>query len=85
MDGNQIRCEILEVLYKKGRKYSAGVKEEFLMQKLEKIGASELKVCVDYLEEKEYIIIKPVYDGFTTIREITITAKGIDLVGNSSL
>ena len=55
------------------------------MQKLEKIDACELKVHVDYLEEKEYISIKPVYDGFTTIKKITITAKGTDLVGNPRL
>ena len=77
--------KILEILYKQGRKCSTGVKEELLMQKLEKIGASELKFHVNYLEEKEYILIKSVYDGFTTIEKINITAKGIDLVGNPRL
>ena len=84
MNNNLIRQEILEILHKQGRKCSAGVNEKFLMQKLEK-NDGNLKVHVDYLEEKEYISIKPVYDGFTTIRKITITAKGIYLVKNSRL
>ena len=86
MHGNEIRREILEVLYKQGRKCSAGVKEEFLMEKLEtKIDGNEIKIHIDYLDEKGYVIIKPVYDGFVTIRKVTITEKGIDLVGNPRL
>lgn len=76
----------MELLYKQGRRCSAGVKEEFLIEKLEsKIDDKELKVHIDYLYEKEYVIIKPVYDGFVTTIKITITEKGIDLVGNSKL
>ena len=83
---NPIQHEILELLYKQGRKCSAGVKEEFLIEKLKvKINANELKVHVDYLAEREYVIIKPVYDGFITARRITITAKGTGLVGNPRL
>lgn len=86
MSVNTTCQEILEVLYKQGRRCSAGVKEEFLMQKLEgKIDANKFKVHVDYLAEKKYVLIKPVYDGFITVRKITITAKGIDLVGNPRL
>ncbi len=82
MKGYKLQREILELLYKQGRKCSAGVKEDFLMEKLEaKINANELKVHVDYLDEKGYVLIKPVYDGFITIRNVTITEKGIDLVG----
>lgn len=86
MSDNELRLEILEVLYKQGRRCSAGVNEEFLIEKLEaKIDENELKIHVDYLDEKGYILIKPVYDGFVTIRNITITKKGIDLVGNPRL
>ena len=86
MSDNELRQEILEVLYKQGRRCSAGVKEEFLIEKLEvKVDENELKVHVDYLAENEYVIIKPVHDGFITIRKIIITEKGIDLVGNPRL
>ena len=85
MKGYKLQREILEILYKQGRRCSASVKEEFLMQKLEKIDAHELKVHVDYLAEKEYVLIKPVPDGFITVRKITITAKGIDLVESLQL
>lgn len=86
MKGNEIRREILELLYKQERRCSAGVKEEFLMEKLEaKIDENELKIHVDYLDEKGYVLIKPVYDGFVTIRKVTITEKGIDLVVNPQL
>jgi hypothetical protein len=86
MSDNELRQEILEVLYKQGRRCSTGVKEEFLIEKLEaKIDKNELKIHIDYLDEKGYILIKPAYDGFVTIRNITITEKGIDLVGNPRL
>lgn len=86
MSCNEIRWEILELLYKQGRKCSAGIKKEFLMQKLEeKIDCHELKVHVDYLAEKGYVLIKHVNDGFVTIKKINITKKGIDLFGNPRL
>ncbi|MEN6553130.1 MAG: hypothetical protein ABFC34_09640 [Methanobacterium sp.] len=86
MKGNPIQHEILELLYKQERRCSASVNEDFLIEKLEeKIDADELKVHVDYLAEREYILIKSVYDGFATIRKITITAKGTDLVENPRL
>ena len=86
MSDNKIRREILEVLYKQERRCSAGVKEEFLIEKLKaKIKENELKIHVDYLDEKGYILIKPVHDGFVTIRKVTITKKGIDIVGNPRL
>ncbi|WP_424356337.1 hypothetical protein [Methanobacterium sp. MBAC-LM] len=50
-----------------------------------KIDENELKIHIDYLDEKGYILIKPAYDGFVTIKNITITKKGIDLVGNPRL
>ena len=86
MSDNKISREILELLYKQERRCSAGVKEEFLMEKMEaKIDENELKIHVDYLDENGYVLIKPVYDGFVTIRKVTITKKGIDLVGNPRL
>lgn len=86
MSDNELRQEILEVLHKQGRRCNAGVKEEFLIENLEaKIDKNELKIHIDYLDEKGYILIKPVYDGFITIRNINITEKGIDLVGNPRL
>lgn len=50
-----------------------------------KIDENELKIHIDYLDEKGYILIKPAYDGFVTIKNITITKKGIYLVGNPRL
>jgi len=45
--------EILKLLYKQKRRCNAGVKEEFLIEKLEKkIDNSELRIHVDYLEKK---------------------------------
>ncbi|MGB9980341.1 hypothetical protein [Methanobacterium sp.] len=86
MNNVKIQKEILELLYKQNRRCSAGVREEFLIEKLEaKISDKKLKIHIDYLDEKGYIIIKPVHDGFITIRLITITTKGIDLVGNPRL
>lgn len=86
MKSNEIRREVLEVLYRQGRRCSAGVKEEFLIEKLEaKIDKNELKIHIDYLDENGYVLIKPVYDGFVTIRKVTTTKKGIDLVGNPRL
>ena len=83
---SRVRREILELLYKQGRRCSAGAKEEYLIEKLEaKIDKNELKIHIDYLDEKGYVLIKPVYDGFVTIRKVTITEKGIDLVGNPRL
>ena len=86
MSCNEIRWEILEVIYKQERRCSAGVKEDFLIERLEsKIDENELKIHVDYLDEKGYVLIKPMYDGFVTIRKVTITKKGIDLVANPRL
>lgn len=86
MSDNKLQWEILELLYKQERRCSAGVKEEFLMEKLEaKIDKNELNIHIDYLDENGYVLIKPVYDGFVTIRKVTITEKGIDLVGNPQL
>ncbi len=86
MSDNKIHREILEVLYKQERRCSSGVKEEFLIEKMEgKIDANELKIHIDYLDEKGYVFIKPVYDGFVTIKKVNITKKGIDLVGNPRL
>ena len=82
---SRVHLEILELLYKQKRRCSACVKEEFLIEKLEgKIDNSKLKIHVDYLEKKGHIIIKPVYDGFVTIKKITITAKGLDLFENQN-
>jgi hypothetical protein len=53
MNNNPIWREILELLYKQERRCSAGVKEKFLIEKLEwKIDNSELRIHVDYLDEK---------------------------------
>ena len=82
---SRVHLEILELLYKQKRRCSAGVKEEFLIEKLEgKIDNSKLKIHVDYLEKKGHIIIKPVYDGFVTIKKITITPKGVNLFENQN-
>ena len=82
---SRAHLEILELLYKQKRRCSAGVKEEFLIEKLEgKIDNSKLKIHVDYLEKKGHIIIKPVYDGFVTIKKITITPKGVNLFENQN-
>jgi len=65
---SRVQRKILEVLYKQRRRCSAGVREEFLMKKMEeRINNSELRVHVDYLKEKGYITIKSVYDSFVTI------------------
>jgi hypothetical protein len=85
MSNNEIRREILKLLYKQKRRCNAGVKEEFLIEKLEKkIDNSELRIHVDYLEKKGHIIINPVYDGFVTIKKITITANGVNLFENQN-
>ena len=83
MNNNEIRCEILELLYKQKKRCNGGVSEDFLIEKLdEKIGSSDLKFHVNYLERKRYIITKHIYDGFITIKKFTITTKGMDLFEN---
>lgn len=78
-----IQLKILEVLFKQKRRCNGSVKEEFLIKNLdEKIGSRDLKFHIDYLYEKGYVIVNPLYDGFTTTQKFTITAKGIDLVEN---
>ncbi len=72
--------EILELLYIQKRRCNGGIREDFLIKNLDE--EIDLKFYIDYLNEKEYVIIKSIYDGFVTTEKFTITEKGIELVKN---
>ena len=85
MDNNktskyEIHLKILELLYIQKRRCNGGVGEELLIKNLDE--EIDLKFHIDYLNEKGYVLINPVYDGFVTTEKFTITAKGIELIKN---
>ena len=83
MNNNEIRREILKLLYNQRRRCASHVRKEFLIKNLnEKIDYEKLIFHIEYLIEKEYITTKNFTDGFITTEEISITANGMDLVEN---
>ncbi len=80
MNDDQIRHDILKLLYIQSMRCASSVKIKFIIKNIDEISKDDLLIHIDYLKREGYVQISQIDDGFTITEECKITRAGIYLI-----
>ncbi len=79
---NLITRKILDLLYIQSRKCASHVNMEYLSRSIPELEYEDFLKHIEYLQKEGYVQIEDIDDGFNSMKKISITIDGLNLIEN---